>query len=213
MKTTLLAALAITFFISIGLIPGEASAQKTKNITEKRITRSPGSEPIVFENLHDTMIVSKDGKDTTIIRTTQDGKEKKVTVRKIITSGNDKANLDRFETETETEMEEPGNKGSRTIRIEKRITIGGGADSVVTKKISLRDLRGEDEPIFDEPSGAKHKTIKIITHNGKEIETDGDENTTIIYLDDDAKCDHHNVKKGDGKHRKVYVIEEDKNTK
>jgi len=222
MKTALLAATAVTFFLFAGLMPDKANAQKPKNETQKIIIRSSGSEPMEFENLRDTTIISQDGKDTTIISTTQDGKEKKVTVRKIITSGSDKDNLHWVEAETEIQNEDDTDHviiskskdgDSRTIRIEKRIVKGDGTDSAAGKEIMHMELSGDEDIIFDEPLGKKHKTITIITSGGNEPETAGDENTTIIYLNDDPKCHHHKMKKGDGKHHKLYIIEEEKTIK
>jgi hypothetical protein len=217
MKTTLLSTLALTAFLFAGLMPDKANAQKPQKKSEKITIRSSDGKPMEFENLHDTVIISKDGRDTTIIRTTQEGKEKKITVRKIITSGSDMDSMDWAEAETEIDgehvfMNKSKDGSPRVIRIEKHINMGDGADSVEVKEI--RHKEGKDDAIFDEPTGKRHKIVKIITRDGKEneIESEGDE-TTIIYLNDDLECPHHKMKKGDSKHHKVYVIKEEKSDK
>jgi hypothetical protein len=218
MKTTLFKALAISIFLFAVSITEKADAQKPKTKTDKIIIRSSDSEPLEIENLRDTIIISKDGKDTTIIKTMQDGKEKKVTVRKVITSGNTDESMHWVEAETETlekgEGEEvivkKSKKGEpRTIYIEKRITKGDTSDSISVNGIRLKELPGDEDILLDEPAGKKYKTVTVITSDGKRIEKEGDENTTVIYITDDSKCRHHKVKKGK-KHQKVYIIEEEK---
>jgi hypothetical protein len=220
MKTSLISALVFSFFLVVELLPGNADAQKPKS--EKIIIKSSDDEPMSFENLHDTIIISKDGKDTTIIKTMQDGKEKKVTVRKIITSGEDKDNLHWVEAEIGTMTEEENGDQvivsksksgePHTIRIEKRITKGDGSDSVIIKEIRHKELSDAGDITFDEPTGEKHTTVTVITSDGKDIETEGDGKTTIIYINDDKKCRRHKINKH-GKQQKVYIIGEEKTIK
>jgi len=219
MKTNLISAMVVSFFLGVGLMPGNADAQKPENKTEKIIIKSWGSEPMTFDNLRDTIIISKDGKDTTFISTTHDGKEKKVTVRKVITSGSDKEKMLWVEAEPGTMTEgENGdqvivskakNGEPRTIRIEKRISKGDDSDSLVVKETRHAGLPGDEDIIFDEPNGVKHKTVTVIEGDGDDINAEGDGKTTVIYINDDNKGRSSRIKKH-GRHQKVYIIEEDK---
>jgi hypothetical protein len=222
MKTTLISSLAITLFCFTGFLTENANAQNPQNKTEKIIIKSSDGGSMAIDKLRDTIIISNDGKDTTIIKTTQDGKEKKVTVRKVITSGNDKDDMHWVEAETELNdvggdhviVEKSESGEPHTIRIEKRITKEDGSDSVVIKEIRHKELPEGEDISFDEHTGGKHKTITIITGDGKEkeIETNGDGQTIIIYINDDDDDHHHKTKK-QGKHEKTYVIEEEKSIK
>jgi len=218
MKTTLFTSLVLGTFLFAGFLPVKVLAQKPKAKTEKIIIRSSDSGPMEIENLRDTIIISKDGKDTTIIKTTQDGKEKKVTVRKIITSGNTEDNMHWVEADTETLDKGDGDEvivrkqkdgEPRTIYIEKRITRGSDSDSVVEKDIRLKEFPDDKDMNFDEPAGERHKTITIISGDDKTVQKEMDDNTTVIYIQDDSKCHHHKSKKHD-KQQKTYIIEEEK---
>lgn len=218
MKTALFTFLASGIFLFAGFMPGKVLAQKPKTKTDKIIIRSSDDKPMVMENLRDTIIVSNDGKDTTIIKTTMEGKEKKVTVRKIITSGITEDNMHWVEAETETLDKGDGDqvivrkhKGDepRTIFIEKRINRDGEADSVVLKEIRHMKPGSDMDMNIDEPAGKRHKTVTVITEDGKTIEKEEGDNTTVIYIREDGKDGHHKSKKH-GKHRKTYTIEETK---
>jgi hypothetical protein len=220
MKTALFSVLAFSIFIIAGL-NREAYAQKPKHKTEKIIIRSSDEGPMEINSLRDTIIISNDGKDTTFIKTTNDGKKKKVTVRKVITSGKTEESLHWVEAENETLDTEDGDhvvvrkskEGEpHTIFIEKRITKDDDSDSIIVKEIRGKELADEKDFNFDEPGGAKQTSVSVITENGKEIENDGDGKTTIIYINDDNK-DHRRKIKKHGKHQKTYIIEETKTIK
>jgi hypothetical protein len=220
MKTKFISTIAIFIFVIAGLMPENTSAQKPKSKTEKIIVRSSDGEPMEIDNLRDTIIISKDGKDTTIIKTMKDGREKKVTVHKVITSGDDKGDLHWVEAETEINDDDGKHvivsKSSSgepcIIKIEKRITKGDGSDSVVVKEIRHKELSDDEDFSWEESIGEKHKTITVISSDGKDIETEGDGKTTIIYMNDDKKGRHHKMKKH-GRQQKVYIIEEEKTIK
>jgi hypothetical protein len=221
MKTTLFPALAFSFFVVAGLIPNKAEAQKPKHKTEKIIIRSSDDGPVELNSLRDTIIISKDGKDTTFISTTKDGKEQKVTVRKVITSGKTQESMNWVEAETETLDTDDGDHvivrkskdgEARTFFIEKRISGDNDSDSIVVREIRGKEFPDDNDLTFDEPMGGKNRTITVVKTDGENIKTDSDGKTTIIYMNDDRKGRNHKIKKH-GKQQKIYIIEEEKTIK
>jgi hypothetical protein len=211
MKTTFLTALAVSFFLSIALFPKMADAQKQKH--EKIIIRSSGGDELKLGSMRDTLIVSKDGKDTTIIKTTREGNKKNITVRKIITSGNEKDSTLTVEAITGLPdddmmkmMKHRSNGGKTSTMKVVKVIKGDGSDSYTIEESGPGGLAEDEDILFDEPACAKHSCVKVIRSDAGDFESEENGNVKIIYLNNDRKGNCCKMKRQRGKHQKIYII-------
>ncbi|MEI6748857.1 MAG: hypothetical protein WCM93_06830 [Bacteroidota bacterium] len=215
MKTKLLTALLVTFLLSGVLLPGKADAQKTKH--EKVVIRSSDGKSMQLGSLRDTTIISKDGKDTTIILNTTDGKEKKITVRKIISSGSDKDATLYVDAETgepgDEELSEmmqcmPKCEKSCKLKIVKMTGNEGEPGSYIIKECGPGGFSDIEDISFDEPLSAGH-SCKVIRGGCGDFESAGDGKIIVIILNDDSNKRCCKMKRHRSKHQKIYVINGD----
>jgi len=211
MKTTFFTALAVSFFLSLALLPKMADAQKQKH--EKIIIRSLGGDDLKLGSMRDTLIVSKDGKDTTIIKTTREGNRKNITVRKIITSGNEKDSTLTVEATTGLPdddmmqmMKHRSNGGKTSTMKVVKVIKGDGSDSYTIEESGPGGLEEDEDIVLDEPACAKHSCVKVIRSDAGDFENEENGNIKIIYLNNDRKSNCCKMKRQHGKHQKIFII-------
>jgi hypothetical protein len=208
MKTTFFTAFAVSLFLSSALLPKMADAQKQKH--EKIIIKSSGGDDLKMGSLRDTVIISKDGKDTTIIKTTREGNRKNITVRKIITSGNAKDSTLTVEAITglpddDMMKNRPNGSKTSTMKVVKLIK-DDGSDSYTIEESGPEGLADDQDIRLDEPACTKHSCIKVIRSDDGDFESEENGNIKIIYLNNDRKSNCCKMKRQRGKHQKIYLI-------